>query len=46
MVISNKVLYKQYTEISNQTNTNIIQRQGYLIGHLKSNMNLSPRHPL
>ena len=45
MAFSNKILYKQYIDIRNQTNKNIIQKQGYLIGHLKSNVKLSPQHP-
>ena len=45
MEFSNKILYKQYIDIRNQTNKNIIQKQGYLIGHLKSNVKLSLRHP-
>ena len=44
MEFSNKILYKQYTDISNQTNKYIIQKQGYLFGHLKFNVKLSPRH--
>ena len=45
MTFSNKILYKQYIDITNQTNKNIIQKQGYLIDHLKSNVTLSSRHP-
>ena len=45
MTFSNKILYKQYTDITNQTNKNIIQKQAYLIDHLKSNVTLSSRHP-
>ena len=41
------ISYKQYyTNINNIIQAkNIIQTQGYLIGHLKSNTNLSPPHP-
>ena len=43
---SHTISYKQYTDISNIKQVkNIIQTQGYLIGHLKSNVKLSPQHP-